>query len=463
MSRSDTVQNISSIRLACCFFVVLLAAGIQWFVVGNTEVFHPIRADAAKYVAYAYNLKHHRVFSHTHDWEAENTGAAPAPDKLTLPGYPAFLTLWLGNEPKPDYASVVTRVTHAQMALGIGTCILTLLLALQLLPFRWAIATGLLTAISPHLATISTYLLTESLFTLLFVGSLSALVIACKPGARWPIFLLAGALLAIASLVRPQLTLLPFLLLGICMTSRRLRMRWRPLLLGIMVFVAILAPWFIRNARTTDSGPNLTVMSLYHGSFPEMMYQGDPRTYGAPYLFDPDADAHSSSLAATLHYIGEEFRKAPVRMTHWYLLGKPEFFLSWNIIAGGGDVFIYPVARSPYLQSPPFKAMRALSFSLHWPVTLLALVGMLLAFWRPSLLSDDATRQTQLRLLATVLATMLIMHMLGAPFPRYGIPFRPLIYLLGVATLCGLKTEFTRRNRSAVNASHHPPAPPTPT
>lgn len=451
------MRRISGVRVACCLFVVLLAAWTQWSVVSQTQVDHPIRADAAKYVAYAYNLKHYGVFSHAHDWEAEgNGGVPPAPDKLTLPGYPAFLTLWLGDAPKPDYPAFVERTTHVQMVLGIGTCVLTLLLALQLLPFRWAIATGLLTAVSPHLATISTYVLTESLFTLLFVSSLFAMVAACKPGARWTVFVVAGALLGIASLVRPQLTPLPFLLMGICLASNRLRLRWRPLLVGVAVFVAVLAPWQMRNARVADSGPNLAVNSLYHGSFPQMMYQGDPRSYGAPYRLDPQSEAHSSSLPATLHYIGEEFRQAPMRMTHWYLLGKPEFFLSWNIIAGAGDVFIYPVASSPYLQSPVFGAMHAVSFALHWPVTLLALIGMLLAFWRPSLLTDDPIRQTQLRLLATVLAAMVGMHMLGAPFPRYGIPFRPLVYLLGVATLYGLGTSHRKRKMISMPSHANP-------
>ena len=445
MKRLNATHSSSGIHALCFLFVVLLSTWIQWSVVSQTRVAYPIRADAAKYVAYAYNLRHHRVFSHEHDWEAESAGATPVPDKLTLPGYPAFLSLFLGASSKPDYPAFVQRVAYAQMVLGIATCALLLLLAVRLLPFPWAMATGLLTAISPHLATISTYLLTESLFTLLFVGSLYALLTASKPGARWYTFATAGAMLGVASLVRPQLTLLPLVLLFVCLASTRLRARWRALLLGFMVFVAILAPWQIRNAKVADSGPHLLVYSLYHGAFPQLMYQGNSRSYGFPYRFDPNAEAHSNSLPAALNYIGDEFRKAPARMTHWYLLGKPEFFLSWNIIAGQGDVFIYPVERSPYLQSPVFGTLRALSYSLHWPITLFALGGMLLAFWRPSLLTDDPTQKTLIRLMATVLATILAMHMLGAPFPRYGIPFRPLVYLLGVTTLYGLAARLKGR------------------
>jgi hypothetical protein len=63
---------------------------------------------------------------------------------------------------------------------------------------------------------------------------------------------------------------------------------------------------------------------------------------------------------------------------------------------------------------------------------------MLVAAWRPALLSADGERRQAMRLLAIVFAVIIVMHLVGAPYPRYGIPFRPLVYLLGIAMLHGL-------------------------
>jgi hypothetical protein len=41
---------------------------------------------------------------------------------------------------------------------------------------------------------------------------------------------------------------------------------------------------------------------------------------------------------------------------------------------------------------------------------------------------------------------VLFMHMLGAPFPRYAIPFRPLAYLLGVALLSAAWSAAVTKN-----------------
>jgi hypothetical protein len=72
---------------------------------------------------------------------------------------------------------------------------------------------------------------------------------------------------------------------------------------------------------------------------------------------------------------------------------------------------------------------------MHWPLMLLALGAMFVAGWRPELLASIPAQQTMIRFLALTLAYVLVVHMLGAPYPRYGIPFRPLLYLLAVAML----------------------------
>ena len=57
------------------------------------------------------------------------------------------------------------------------------------------------------------------------------------------------------------------------------------------------------------------------------------------------------------------------------------------------------------------------------------------------------------RIVAGVFGYALVFHMIGAPFPRYGIPFRPLLYPMAILTgmaLWSLRTSAPGRKRSAL-------------
>jgi hypothetical protein len=201
----------------------------------------------------------------------------------------------------------------------------------------------------------------------------------------------------------------------------------------MLCFLAIVMPWQLRNAgiERNQADPDLLAATLYNGSFPDMMYQGDPASYGFPYRYDPDKDLHGASVRAATAFISQQFRESPLQMSRWYLLGKPHLFLSWNIIAGMGDVFIYPVSASPYLHPGILRTMRWLVSWLHWPLTIAALCALVASIWHPGSI-DGSSRRRAMRMLAAVLAIVLLMHMIGTPLPRYGIPFRPLVYILGM-------------------------------
>jgi 4-amino-4-deoxy-L-arabinose transferase-like glycosyltransferase len=431
--------------------VLLLSAWVQINVVARTSVESPIQADTVHYVSYAWNLRAHHVFSRAPTWATGDT-ASPMPDKMTLPGYPAFLSMLLDGPPDMRF---IRRAVFAQAALGVATCAFVLLAALRLLPFGWAVATGVLTAISPHLATISTYLLTEALYTTLVAASIYVLVRTAEDNSRARWYAAAGLVLGLASLVRPQLQLVPFVLLAACLCVRGLRPRLRPAILGLMCFLAVVMPWQLRNAgiERNQADPDLLAATLYNGAFPDMMYQGDPASYGFPYRYDPDKALHGSDVPAAVAFISQQFGKAPLQMSRWYLIGKPRLFLSWNIIVGMGDVFIYPVSNSPYLQSPLFRAMRALVSWLHWPLMIAALCA-LVAAWRPIAIVPEHRRVV--RMLALVFAVVLLMHIIGTPLPRYGIPFRPLVYLLGMAMLHGIWQWLRPRSAARTGAEPSP-------
>lgn len=425
---SNLGQRRLSPSVVVGFLLCLLSALIQFSVVRGTTVDHPIRADAQKYVAYAYNLRHAGTFSHQPPWEVHG---APIPDKLTLPGYPLFLSLFLNDFPDHEFQR---RVTGAQAVLGVASTLLTFLIALRLVPLGWAAAAAVIQAINPHFATISTYLLTEALFTTLLLASVWAMLKATAPNARVGWWIAAGLLVGLASLVRPQLQLLPWLALAGALVYRR----WRPTLprvvLALSLFLAVMAPWHLRNAvtpRAPGDGDLLTA-TLHHGSYPNMTYEGDPRSYGYPYRFDPLVAEHSRDLPTVVAYIARQFRDHPVRYASWYLAGKPGFFLSWSL--AGEDVFIYPVQASPYQSSQVFAALRGIAFALHWPLMLLALSAAFLAPWKPHLFGGRVPQAAAVALAALFLYAI-AMHVIGAPYPRYGIPFRPLAFVLAISLL----------------------------
>ena len=82
-------------RWVAVVFLLALSAFVQTTVVTQTRHDGVIRGDAMKYVFYAYNLETHHTFSRIQTFGPGHEQATPTPDKLTLPGYPAFLSLFV--------------------------------------------------------------------------------------------------------------------------------------------------------------------------------------------------------------------------------------------------------------------------------------------------------------------------------------------------------------------------------
>lgn len=414
------------------FVLALLSAFMQFTNVRETEQGGVVHGDGVKYVFYAYNLRHHGVFSHQKTF-ADAEGTTLAPDKLTLPGYPWFLSNFLGAGVPDD--AFLKRVEFAQAALGVASTLLAFLIALRIVSLPWAFATGVLVATQPHLVVIGEYLLTEPLFMALALGATLALLHAAMPNGRPWQAAIAGVLMGLACLVRPQLAFVPLLLLLVAVLVPHARAMARQAIVGFVVFLAVVLPWHVRNLgiERAPGSPDLLVTSIYHGSFPDFMYRDDPRTRGYPHRFDPDNARKSEDMDAALAHVGALFRESPGRMLRWYLVGKPGAYLSWGMPEGGGDILIYPVTRSPWFERPLFQYVRLAHLLAHWPLMLAAIATMLVAFWRPAALARDPLRRRGIVLLASGMALMVFLHMLGLPLPRYNLPFKPLEFALAMA------------------------------
>jgi 4-amino-4-deoxy-L-arabinose transferase-like glycosyltransferase len=413
--------------------ILLLSAWIQYSVVTHTEVEAPFRADSREYFFSAYNLTHYGVYSHLVTYPAEANPTPPPADAATAPGYPLFLALVGTPEPSDAY---LHRVTTAQATLAVLTVLLLFLIASRFLRPGWSHAAALLAALSPHLAVMSTYVLTETLFTFLLFASILATLEAAQRARAW-MLLLTGVLWGLCSLVRPTAEMLPVLAMAAALLLPRLRPCRRSMSVIFAGFLLVLAPWFIRTQSVAydPARPNLAVNFVLHGSYPGFMYQGDPKSYGDPYRSDPLAPAAGRSLRGTLGYVAQRAGQAPLTYLNWYLIGKPGYFLSWTNIDGAGDIFVYSVLQSPYLDERLFDRIRLVMFWLHWPLMLLGLAAIFLLWWKPEKFGLAPGQLIAARGVSLVVAYAIGLHMVGAPFPRYGVPFRPLLYPLALLTI----------------------------
>lgn len=422
--------------------ILSLSAFIQFTVVSRTTVIFPFGADAADYFSYAYNLHKHSTYSIEPTWSTDARPYPPKRDSVRPPGYPLFLAM-LGV---PEASRAFERkVVYLQAGFGVLSVLLVYLVSSSFSSRPAALFVALVVAINPHFATISTYLLTESLFLALLLASTMILIKATEVNRR-SLFAIAGILWGTCALVRPTVEFLPVILLIGVLAIPRLRMFIPQALLAFACFAAILAPWIFRN-QASDLKPSssvLAVNTLIHGSYPDFKYRDKKESFGFPYRFDPNLADISRDVPTAIRHIGAQFKRDPATYAKWYLLGKPIAFLSWGNIQGF-DILIAPVNYTPYYQDIRFAVLREVSYWLHWPAMILGLIGIVLLSVRPGLLGLSAAARSSAQLVALIAVYAILFHMIAAPFPRYGIPFRPLFYVLAMLPFRALWLKLKHR------------------
>jgi 4-amino-4-deoxy-L-arabinose transferase-like glycosyltransferase len=412
-------------RLLGTVILFVLAMSLRLGAINNTVIEAPIRADATDYYNYALNLKYHHTYSRENF--SSNT---PQPDALRAPGYPAFLVLFVGAPPSKF---MLWRISLAQALIDSVTVILALSIFRTIMAEGWALGAAFLTAISPHLISSTTYLLTETLFTFLMMLSLWLAVKMIRNNSMALSFA-AGLVIAAAALTRPTLQFFIVPLAGMLLATRERGNTTRLVILLLAGFVLAYSPWVLRNLSVigSTSDPTLMINALHHGMYPDFRYKDNPDSTGFPYRFDPRSKGISRSKESVLNEIRRRFKDEPARHLQWYLLGKPVSLFDWNILAGMGDIFIYPVTESPYFSKPAYILSHKYMKLLHWPLVLLA-VFVSMAVWLPGFGKKlSVTTLFTVRLLSLLMLYFIALHIIAAPFPRYGIPLRPVIYGLAM-------------------------------
>ncbi len=434
-SSSSRKRKLSKKAVVLLAIVTVIAIFLRIGYVHFTTIEGPLRADAGQYVIYALNLVQHGTFSNDYP------SSAPRPDSYRSPGYPAFIALAMLFGGKNAYYPVIR---YTQVVLSGLMVPLTFFLGVLFLPIWGAMTAAVLVALSPHLVASASYVLTETLFGFVF---LCALMLFCGAVRKRNhlLFAASGACFGYAYLVNETALLIPFIFLGIALASdgRGYRRAFQyPFLRGtawfLVVFCLFPVGWMIRNKTSllpgAPQGKQRALTTLTHGTYPGFVYK-DPRYKYFPYKEDPKQPAYSASFSNFATIFWERFRERPVRYLTWYLLEKPYYLWSWNILQGQGDVYIYPVAKSLYHRLPAANATRKLMKYLHPIVLVLAVLSFPLFYLKHRGKSTGLSVSDTPVLPILTLAIFTLIYAVFFSLPRYSIPFRPELYLCALWTV----------------------------
>lgn len=423
--------------------VLLLGLYLRLFTVSATQIDTPFRADAKQYSAYAYNLRLHGIYSNNFD-AVKNTAITPIPDALRSPGYPLFLYPFTKSKKLDQFA---INVFYVQAILSTITIAVVYFLGRSLLGVTGAAIAATLTAISPHLINLNVYILTETLFTFFIVLGIALSVSSMKSNKAFG-WILSGVTLGFAALIKPTLQYYVVFLIIFVLIQPGFNGKIKTTLLVAIPFFAIFSLWLLRNLLSLGylSDPALTINTLHHGMYPQFMYNGQPHTFAFPYRFDPNSSAIASSIQNVIAAIGNRFYTHPTEYLSWYL-SKPFYFFRWEMVQGSGT-FIYTVLDSPYRSSPLFIFTNDLMRLIH-PITIgLSLCGAAIAWLPKDLLAMGLRQSLTARLLSLTYGYFILVHIAGAPFPRYSISIRPITYILAILPVC-IAVCVLHRKRSA--------------
>ncbi|MFT4512519.1 MAG: 4-amino-4-deoxy-L-arabinose transferase-like glycosyltransferase [Planctomycetota bacterium] len=417
-------------RAVLVSIVIVVAAALRVAFVAGAEVQSPLRVDAGEYAQYAHNLVEHGVYSMSKD-------PAPLPDSFRSPGYPLFLAAcrFVGGE-----SAWYGLALWMQVVLSTLTVLLSYRLARQFLSFAPAVFAAALVALSPHVVVTAGFVLTECLAAFVVTSGLWLLI-----GSRSKKRDVIGALmLGLAPLCNETMVFLP-LVSGFALWHRDRRRAITVFALAMLPFVL----WNVRNQTTelTRRGSERATASISHGSYPGMVYE-DERFFGFPYREDPAQPEFGSSWSDLAQVLWPRVQAEPLRYLKWYAIDKPVWLWSWPLVQGR-DIYVYPVANSPYERQAVIKASHTMMHWLHVPVMLLALLGAGYGILRGR--REESWAPTALGWVA-VLGTLAYLPVI--PDPRYLQPIRPVLFVLAAAAVPMLVAWL--RGRSAPEPSTAP-------
>ena len=196
-----------------------------------------------------------------------------------------------------------------------------------------ALLSSTMVAFSPHLISMSSYLLTEILFSFTLLAAFTCYIYACEKD-RCLLFGLSGLFFGYAYLTNEIALFLPLLMvLTTYLYCKKVSIgkplpKQKFLLVFLLVFFLFPGGWMVRNTLSVPAGSiagkSRALSTLSHGAYPDFLYKNKAFKY-FPYREDPDQPFFSSSLKNFSEIFGQRFREKPLRYLSWYLFEKPYY------------------------------------------------------------------------------------------------------------------------------------------
>lgn len=429
-------------------FVVLFGAGMRTLYVLTAQADPPIYGDGVQYMAYAWNLLHHGIFSCSVPGSTEVVA-----DGYRGPGYPLFLAAAL-TLARDDVGTALGYIYTGQVILGTATVLLTIALARQWLGRCMAILAGVFIACWPHLISFCGAVMSETLFGFLLVLGIWLLTLGVRRAAGW-LLALSGLVLGTAYLVNPIVLFFPVAaaLVVIC------RWNWRAgALLAVSFAIAPIA-WNLRDANLPlEYGASRRAMeNIVQGSMPLYMRAFNSRWVNADAKRIVDAATSETVVMfgdprAGLTAVLERMRQQPLTYLSWYLLDKPWQLWAWPIIIGSGDIYYPPTQHSPFARIFLLKCVKSAFEWMNPAIFVLALLTV-----GGVLVRVGYRTQTPFPAILIVLLVMYVtaIHMVFQSEPRYSIAYRPFEVLLALAGAAEVVRRFRMRWQVGTPTQYH--------
>jgi Dolichyl-phosphate-mannose-protein mannosyltransferase len=177
-------------------------------------------------------------------------GGVTGPTAFLAPGYPAVLGLIFRLFGDYSFASAAVMM-GLQTLFGVLTVAVIMDVCLRIFDAPAAMLAGAFWAVSPPLLWLPAVLWETGLSILLLIGMV-ALALRCVDKRGDGLWKVMGAYCGLAMLVNPSLMLSLFAIVGWTIYQTRPVSGYEPWM-GLLIFLAVFAPWPIRNARVLHS------------------------------------------------------------------------------------------------------------------------------------------------------------------------------------------------------------------
>jgi hypothetical protein len=418
--------------LSAVILLFFIALTIRFTYQNESIIDSPIRADAKEYFFAAFNLLHFNIYSTAPS--APSTNIRPDWDFKRPPGYPLFLFPFLATSKNGQ--QFLDRTTAAQAVIGSLTVVLTFLLSRLILILPWSFIVGLLTAFSPHLVAVDHFILTESLFTFILVVATFVFTVSWKKRS-FILSFLSGIIFGFLTLIRPvTLLLCPFLSIIYFTKNRKSSPVSKPIILTqvfllLIGYFLIYSPYLVCRNLTIKDGFSVSNQSVWEKVIigADIGLKDFIRAKTDAQLISERKRMTRDNLYAA-KTLTDSFLSSPVAYIKWYIGGKVIHMWKWDNTYVG-DVYQYPMIKKGFQTNASLSLIHSLMRVLHWPLFILALFSPVFVLFKRHFKALNPEDNNLIPSMLLVLYFAILLSIL-VPLPRYLIPLRPFVYMLGV-------------------------------